>query len=166
VKEFETTLMSGVPESAAVGIRADAGPLVIGNATLHHLGFVVKSIVNAAESFALAFSAHWDRHVTHDPMQRARVAFFYPRDERNPVFELVEPAGEDSPVALFLTKGGGLHHACYEVDDLGACLHAAPRARLAVISQPTPAVAFDGRRIAWVGSRNRLLMELLERGGK
>jgi methylmalonyl-CoA/ethylmalonyl-CoA epimerase len=32
--------------------------------------------------------------------------------------ELVEPAGEDSPVFAFLKQGGGLHHLCYEVDDL------------------------------------------------
>ena len=33
--------------------------------------------------------------------------------------ELVEPADEDSPVLRFLReKGGGLHHACYEVADL------------------------------------------------
>jgi len=139
------------------------GPLVRGNATLHHLGFVVGSIARAANGFAAALSARWDNQIIHDPLQKVRVAFFYPLDARNPVFELVEPAGDDAPVRDFLKEGGGLHHMCYEVDDLELCLRDARCGRLAVISTPTPAVAFGGRRIAWLGSRNRLLMELLER---
>ena len=33
--------------------------------------------------------------------------------------ELLAPFGTDSPVAAFLARtGGGMHHICYEVDDL------------------------------------------------
>ncbi len=38
------------------------------------------------------------------------------------------------------------------------------RCGLVIVADPAPAVAFDGRRIAWVCSKKRLLMELLERG--
>ena len=41
-----------------------------------------------------------------------------PLDSRIPVYELVEPASEASPVSNFLKKRGGLHHVCYEIDDL------------------------------------------------
>ena len=54
--------------------------------------------------------------------------------------ELLHPLGENSPIAGFLAKnaGGGIHHVCIEVDDLGAavadmraksirCLSAEPR---------------------------------------
>jgi len=34
------------------------------------------------------------------------------------------------------------------------------------VAAPAPAVAFGGRRIAWVCAKNRLLMELLERHPK
>ena len=126
----------------------------------------MPSIRNAAESFAASISASWDGRVIHDPLQRVQVSFFKPADSQNPVFELVEPADEDSPVNSFLRKrGGGFHHICYEVDDLDARLGEAQSAGLAVVSVPKPAVAFDGRRIAWVCSKNRLLMELLERDG-
>ena len=95
------------------------GPLFAGNAVLHHFGFVVSSIVSAAENFVVSLSARWDGKVIHDPIQGVRVAFFEPADPRNPVVELVEPASEGSPVSYFLKrKGGGLHHLCYEVDDL------------------------------------------------
>lgn len=38
----------------------------------------------------------------------------------NTKIELLEPLGEASPIAAFLAKNpdGGLHHVCYEVDDI------------------------------------------------
>jgi methylmalonyl-CoA/ethylmalonyl-CoA epimerase len=139
------------------------GFLRSGNCTLHHLGFVVASIAAVAEEFAACMSANWDGEVTHDPIQRVRVAFFYPADNRNPVFELVEPASEVSPVSNFLKKRGGLHHVCYEIDDLESGLLHARKTGLVIVATPAPAVAFEGRRIAWVCSKTRLLVELLER---
>lgn len=142
------------------------GPLLSGNGIVHHLGFVVSSISAVAEEFAASMSARWDGKVIHDPLQRVRVTFLSPADSRNPVFELVEPASEVSPVSNFLKKRGGLHHVCYEIDDLESGLREARRAGVVIVAPPTPAVAFDGRRIAWVCSKSRLLVELLERKRK
>jgi methylmalonyl-CoA/ethylmalonyl-CoA epimerase len=38
----------------------------------------------------------------------------------NTKVELLEPLGENSPIAAFLAKNpsGGMHHVCYEVDDI------------------------------------------------
>lgn len=38
----------------------------------------------------------------------------------NTKIELLEPLGEDSPIAKFLERnpGGGIHHICYEVDNI------------------------------------------------
>jgi len=123
----------------------------------------VPSISAVAEAFAASMSASWDGQIVHDPVQRVRVAFFKPLDVRNPVFELVEPASADSPVSNFLKKGGGLHHVCYEIDDIELGLKEARGAGFVMVSAPKPAVAFGGRRIAWICSKNRLLMEFLER---
>src|ERR1700751_273624 len=101
---------------------ASEGPLVRQRACLHHLGFVVGSIAKTAGPFATAMSATWDREIIHDPVQRVRVFFFRPFDAHNPVFEPVEPAEAQSPVSNFLETGGGLHHVCYEVDDLNLAL--------------------------------------------
>jgi len=139
------------------------GPLLSGKAVLHHLGCVVPSISAVAEAFAASMSASWDVQIVHDPVQRVRVSFFKPVDARNPVYELVEPAGDDSPVTNFLKKGGGLHHVCYEIDDIELGLKEARGAGFVMVSAPKPAVAFGGRRIAWICSKNRLLMEFLER---
>lgn len=138
-------------------------PLLGAQGVLHHLGFVVRSISSVGQDFASSMSARWDGEIIHDALQRVRVAFFYPADPRNPVFELVEPADEMSPVSDFLNKRGGLHHVCYEVDDLESALQQARQVGMAIASLPAPAVAFNGRRIAWVFSKQRLLIEFLER---
>ena len=143
-----------------------AGFLPNGNCTLHHLGFVVASISAVVEGFAFSISAQWDGEITHDPIQRVRVTFLTPLDVRNPVYELIEPASETSPVSSFLKKRGGLHHVCYEIDDLEAGLRDARSAGLVIVAEPAPAMAFGGRRIAWICSKQRLLIELLERNKK
>src|ERR1700734_2391450 len=95
-------------EGSAPKQLGPAGFLPRGNCTLHHLGFVVASIAAVAEDFAFSISAHWDGEITHDPIQRVRVTFLTPLDLRNPVYELIEPASEASPVSNFLKKRGGL----------------------------------------------------------
>ncbi len=43
-------------------------------------------------------------------------------DLANTRIELLEPLGADSPIAAFLERhpGGGMHHLCYEVEDIRA----------------------------------------------
>lgn len=129
---------------------------------LHHIGFVVASIEDAMPGFVRSMMAERDGKSFDDPLQKAKVAFLVTR-VGDALIELVEPLGEDSPVQRFLQeKGGGLHHLCYEVANLEQEL-ADFRARGAVIARrPKPAVAFGGRRIAWVITSEKLLVELLE----
>jgi len=66
-------------------------------------------------------------------------------------------------VLKFLSeKGGGLHHFCYETTDLKAEVKAFLSRGALLTRPPAPAVAFGGRRIAWVLTREKLLVELLE----
>jgi len=128
----------------------------------HHVGFVVSSIQNTVQSFADMLQADWDGHIFHDPNQGVRVTFLKSRRAGDPLFELVEPADEKSPVQSFVAKGGGMHHVCYTVANLEEALSRA-RALGAIITRPPmPAVAFGGRRIAWIYTRNKLLIEYLE----
>ncbi len=76
--------------------------------------------------------------------------------------ELVEPASEKSPVRAFLEKGGGLHHLCYEVQDCEESLRHLRNCGAMIVSRAKPAVAFEGRRIAWALTAEKLLIELLE----
>jgi methylmalonyl-CoA/ethylmalonyl-CoA epimerase len=129
---------------------------------LHHIGFVVASIQESGPSFALALGATWDRNIVFDPIQKVRVTFFRGRNATDPLIELVEPGVPNSPVSRFLESGGGLHHLCYEVEDLELHLEFCKLVGTIIISPPVPAEAFDGRRIAWALTRKRLLLEFLE----
>jgi methylmalonyl-CoA/ethylmalonyl-CoA epimerase len=128
---------------------------------LHHVGFVVASITASAEGFARSMSASWDGRIVHDPLQAARVSFLV-TGAGQPLIELVEPAGEGSPVARLAERGGGFHHLCYEVASLEEQLEQSRAARAILVRPPLPAVAFDRREICWVFTRERLLIEYLE----
>jgi methylmalonyl-CoA/ethylmalonyl-CoA epimerase len=129
---------------------------------LHHIGFVVVSIQESAPGFVRSLGATWDGLLFADPDQKVKVTFLKiaPGDV---LLELVEPNAEDAPVKRFLNdKGQGLHHLCYEVDKLEEAL-AQLRSKGALIAKPPkPAVAFEGRRIAWLLTTDKLLLELLE----
>ncbi len=149
--------MNYSPEILAA--RSDAGSAV---GRFHHVGFVVTLIAPVIESFCRALGGKSWSETWHDPLQKVRVAFIFPQKESDPSFELVEPAGPGSPVQDFLELGGGLHHVCYEVDDLDRAVRDARTQGLVLVRRAQPAVAFAGRRIAWFISREKLLIELLE----
>lgn len=129
---------------------------------IHHVGFVVADIEAGMKGFVQSLAAEWDGKIFADPWQKVKVAFLLtrPGDAR---IELVQPAADDSPVSRFLAdKGGGFHHICYEVEELD-CALAEFRERGALLARPPkPAIAFEGRRIAWVLTAEKLLVELLE----
>lgn len=130
---------------------------------LHHVGFVVADISTAMEGFVRSLGATWDRRTFNDPNQKVRVAFLEVR-AGDPLIELVEPAGDDSPVRSFLAeRGGGMHHVCYEVLDLEGQMAEMKARGAMIVRRPRPAVAFDGRRIAWLLTAEKLLVELLEK---
>ena len=124
---------------------------------------MVSSIQESAESFVQSLGASWDRNIIFDPVQKVRVSFFQGRNIADPLIELVEPGEPESPVSGFLERGGGLHHLCYEVENLDSHLTFCKSVGTIIIRPPVPAVAFEGRRIAWGISKRRLLMEFLER---
>jgi methylmalonyl-CoA/ethylmalonyl-CoA epimerase len=129
---------------------------------LHHIGFVVADIATAMPGFIRSLAATWDSQIFADPYQKVKVAFLSTRPSE-PQVELVEPDGSDSPVLRFLNeKGGGLHHACYEVRDLEHEVSAFRSRGALIVKRPKPAVAFQGRRIAWVLTPQKFLIELLE----
>jgi methylmalonyl-CoA/ethylmalonyl-CoA epimerase len=129
---------------------------------LHHLGYVLSDISAALPGFQRSLSASWDGQIFFDPHQRVRVTFLSTR-AGDAQIELIEPAGGHSPVLRFLSeRGGGLHHVCYEIADLDGELSSFRERGALIVKRPRPAVAFQGRRIAWVLTPEKLLIELLE----
>jgi methylmalonyl-CoA/ethylmalonyl-CoA epimerase len=121
----------------------------------HHCGLAVSSIEKALPGIMHVSGCSEPPVIYEDPIQRVRVAFVGE-------LELVEPCGEDSPVAEVVRKGGGLYHVCYEVDNLESAIERARAERCLLISEPQPAVAFAGRRIAFLMTPKYLLVEYVE----
>lgn len=83
----------------------------------------------------------------------------------NSRIELLEPVSGDSPVGRFIGKRGeGLHHICYEVEDLTATLAGITKAGARVLDgYPRPGA--EGRLVAFLHptSANGVLVELVEK---
>jgi methylmalonyl-CoA/ethylmalonyl-CoA epimerase len=97
-----------------------------------------------------------------DPIQKVTVAFL---DLHGLTIELIVPAVENSPISRQARKGVKLLHLCYRVPNLECAIAAALDVGLLLIAPPVPAVAFQGRKIAWLFSDTMGLFELVEAAG-
>jgi methylmalonyl-CoA/ethylmalonyl-CoA epimerase len=78
--------------------------------------------------------------------------------------ELLEPREAGTPVAKFLdSRGPGIHHICFAVDDLDNALARCRAAGIRLIDQ-TPRVGAEGKRIAFLhpSATGGVLVELTE----
>ena len=84
----------------------------------------------------------------------------------NTKLELLEPLGEDSPIANFLTRNpkGGVHHLCFEVDDIMAAKARAEGAGLRVLGTGEPRIGAHGKPVLFLHPSDLLgtLVELEE----
>jgi methylmalonyl-CoA/ethylmalonyl-CoA epimerase len=97
-----------------------------------------------------------------DPIQRVSVCFLGTDNPADAVIELVAPLTDDSPIGGVLKRGGGAYHMCFETPRLDERLEELIAKGCLLVSRPAPAVAFGGRRIAWIYTPTRQLIELLE----
>ena len=78
--------------------------------------------------------------------------------------ELLQAQAADSPIAKFVdTKGPGIHHLCFSVDDLDATLARAKAAGITLIDEQ-PRIGAEGKRIAFLHPKSTggVLIELSE----
>ena len=152
------------PTSAVLSKSQGAGAsrkVPIGN--LHHVGVLVRDVARSAELYVRREGYVIRSPIVHDITQTAYVQFLaLPGDS---VFlELVAPDGEHSKLASALSKGGGLNHLCYAVDDIELGCGELRSRGMHLLQEPVPAAAFPGRKIAWLIGRDRIPVELVERG--
>jgi methylmalonyl-CoA/ethylmalonyl-CoA epimerase len=83
---------------------------------LNHVALVVPDLANAAAIYRERLGAKVSQPVAL-PEYGVSVVFI---ELPNTKIELLEPLGEDSMIRSFLDKNpsGGIHHICYEVDDI------------------------------------------------
>jgi methylmalonyl-CoA/ethylmalonyl-CoA epimerase len=85
--------------------------------TLDHIGIAVRSIEAAAIWRDLGLTVE---HTETVETQKVRTAFLPVGDA---TLELLEPTGDDSPIAKHIEKRGeGIHHICLRVSDIEAAI--------------------------------------------
>jgi methylmalonyl-CoA/ethylmalonyl-CoA epimerase len=85
---------------------------------LNHVAIAVRDIAKAANIYRQTLGAQVSDPVPQPDHGVTTVFITLP----NTKIELLEPLGEASPIARFLDRNpdGGIHHVCYEVDDIRA----------------------------------------------
>ena len=82
----------------------------------------------------------------------------------NTKIELLEPLGENSPIAAFLSKNpaGGTHHVCYEVEDIIAARDKLAARGLRVLGDGEPRIGAHGNPVLFLHPKDGLgtLIEL------
>jgi methylmalonyl-CoA/ethylmalonyl-CoA epimerase len=130
---------------------------------LLHVGVAVPSLGPTTELLSNLFGYKVVSGPFDDPIQKVSVNFLARSDTDPAEIELIAPASDDSPIRSMLAKdGGGSYHLCFETSDIDGALAHAKKNGCIIVSLPVPAVAFQGRRIAWIYTRSRQLFELVE----
>jgi methylmalonyl-CoA/ethylmalonyl-CoA epimerase len=106
---------------------------------IHHVGIVVRNLEEAFSFYkdTLGLSLHKMATIQDQGVKAALLPI------GDSEIELLEPMTADSGVGRFLEKkGGGLHHVCFETDDVTAELQEAKDKGLRLIDQqPRPGLA-------------------------
>ncbi|MCZ6889839.1 MAG: methylmalonyl-CoA epimerase [Gammaproteobacteria bacterium] len=84
----------------------------------------------------------------------------------NSKIELIHPLGEGSPIENFLQRNpkGGIHHICYEVQDLAAAIEVMKTQGMTVLGNGEPSIGAHGLPVVFLHPKDFLgaLIELEE----
>jgi methylmalonyl-CoA/ethylmalonyl-CoA epimerase len=140
---------------------------------LHHIGLVAPHLSELAEVFR-SLGLRQATPPEPDLIQKVTASFIASDKGKGTYIELLEPLSDDSPIANFLKKrGGGLHHLCFEVDDIDSMVARLVERGFKMVSAPVECVGYDRgfrpgstqpTRIAFFLLENKVLIELLQEG--
>ena len=127
---------------------------------ISHLGVAVKSMDEAREFYRSVFGVE-----SGEPMVggggTVRASLI---ELDNATIELLEPIGGEGAIASFLEKRGeGIHHICYEVDDINAEIESLKAKGLEVLGKPTPGAEGLSAFLHPKGTHG-VLVELVQKG--
>ena len=123
-----------------------------------HIGIALPSLDNAVTFYREILGM---TEVEVSDSDGARIEAFQAGES---LVELLEPSGDDTPVGKFIARrGAGIHHICFEVDDLDAALAKCRASGIRLIDE-APRIGAEGRRIAFLhpSSTDGILIELTE----
>jgi methylmalonyl-CoA/ethylmalonyl-CoA epimerase len=126
---------------------------------INHVAIVVRDIEESLKFWEDQLGLKLD-HIEVVPTQHSRVAFIPVGDSE---VELVQPTSTDSGLAAHLEKRGeGMHHLCFEVDDIDAKLAELKEKGVRLINET--AEVLPGRKMAFLHPKagNGVLIELYQ----
>ena len=115
---------------------------------LNHVAIAVPDLAAAAAQYAGPLGA-LVRPAQDEPDHGVTVVFI---ELPNTKIELLTPLGEDSPIRGFLDKNpaGGIHHICYEVDDILAARDTLKAAGARVLGTGEPKIGAHGKPVLFL----------------
>ena len=115
---------------------------------LNHVAFAVPDLSAAASVYRDTLGARVSEAEAL-PEHGVTVVFV---DLGNTRVELMEPLGEDSPITGFLEKNptGGMHHVCYEVDDIIAARDKLKDQGVRVLGDGEPKTGAHGKPVLFL----------------
>ncbi len=115
---------------------------------LNHVAIAVPDLAAAAEQYRGTLGAAVGP-VQDEPDHGVTVVFI---SLPNTKIELLTPLGEASPIAAFLQKNpaGGIHHLCYEVDDILAARDRLRAAGARVLGNGEPRIGAHGKPVLFL----------------
>ena len=115
---------------------------------LNHVAIAVPDLAAAAEIYAGTMGAEVS---APQPLPEHGVTVVFVTLP-NTKIELLEPLGEDSPIARFLEKNpaGGMHHLCYEVEDIGAARDRLLAVGARVLGDGEPKIGAHGKPVLFL----------------
>lgn len=127
---------------------------------LNHVAIAVRDIAAASELYRDTLGAEVSAPETLEEHGVTVVFITLP----NTKIELLEPLGEESPIARFLEKNpdGGMHHICYEVDDIVAARDQLVNSGARVLGSGEPKIGAHGKPVLFLHPKdfNGTLIEL------
>ena len=82
----------------------------------------------------------------------------------NTKIQLLHPLGENSPITKFLEKNpdGGMHHLCYEVEDIEASAQSLTDAGMRILGDGKPKIGAHGKPVIFLHPKDGIgtLIEL------
>ena len=130
---------------------------------LHHVGIVVDDIESGIQRYKALFGFVPVSEVVHDPIQKVSVVLLSNAESDGAPIELIAPLTDDSPVSNILKGNVRLYHLCFLVDNIEEALQNFRNNGAIIISGPVPAELFEGKKIAFVYSPDKYVIELLEK---
>ena len=115
---------------------------------LNHVAIAVRDIKKAAEVYRKSLGADVSAAVPQPDHGVTTVFITLP----NTKIELLEPLGDHSPIAKFLEKNadGGMHHVCYEVDDILAARDRLRAEGARVLGDGEPKIGAHGKPVMFL----------------